>query len=557
MAAGYAARSVARNPMRLPLPAAAESALARAAATHLPAAPDERAARLARLLGEVLANLEGAAAAWVARSCESKGIDPASDLAAEEWANGPLAVARAIQVWRRSLQALAHGRLPTLPGRPRRQGDQLAIPVLPALPFDRLVFLGYRCHTLVPADGPVQALPAQHPGVALVLGAGNVTSVPLADLLTLLCRDGQPVLVKLHPLHAPLHEVFAEVFAPLTAVGCAFVPGDADLGQALALDPRVTSVHLTGAPATFARLVAANATRAVPARLAAELGNVTPVVVVPGRFRARELNAQVESVLAMLVNNGSFNCAAARVLVTARRWPQRERFLDRLRARLAAIAPRKAFHPGAGERFTRFAGHAPADPNRLPWTLCTGVEPEAQPLAFAEEAFVPLLHETALDAADLDAFAGRAATFCNERLRGDLAAHVVVDARTMRTERTTLSRLYSALRYGTVAVNTWAGVAFALMSAPWGAAPGNTLDAPGSGLGFVHDPLLLRAPQKTLLEAPSAPWPMPPWWPARRNPRPLLARLLAMTVDPTIRRCLAVVAASLRRGKGPTARPAG
>lgn len=524
---------------------AADTALARAAAVRLPGDAAARAARLLPLLAAATERLAARAAAWVTLSCATKGIDPTSDLAAEELASGPLAVARALQVWRQALGHVARGRLPRLPGSARPWRGALAFPAMPALPYDRLCFAGYRGRVIVSADHPIQAVPPARAGVAVVLGAGNVTSVPIGDLLTLLCRDGQPVIVKLHPLHAPLREVFADVFTPLRDVGCAFVLGAADLGQALAADPRVTQVHLTGAPTTFAKLVAANARRATPVHLGAELGNVTPVLIAPGRFSDRALAARIDDVAAMFVNNGSFNCAAARVLVTARGWPQRAEFLARLGTRLASIPPRCAFHPGAATRFARLLGRSAADPEHLPWTLVTDSDPDAQPLAFAQESFAPLLFETAVDAQDVPAFLRQAVTLCNARLGGDLAAMILADRRTLRAHRAAFADACDALRYGTVAINTWAAVAFAWMSTPWGAAPGNTLAAPGSGLGFVHDPFFLRAPQKTILEGPVVPWPTPPWWPDHRAPRVVLERLLALTLAPSLARALRVVRAAV------------
>lgn len=524
---------------------AGEAALARAAAVRLPGDPAARAARLLPLLAAATERLATHAATWVTQACATKGIDPTSDLAAEEVASGPLAIARSLQVWRRSLAHVARGRLPRLPGAARPWRGALAFPALPALPYDRLTFAGYRGRVVVAAEQPIQVVPPPRAGVAVVLGAGNVTSVPIADLLTLLCRDGQPVIVKLHPLHAPLREVFADVFAPLRDVGCEFVLGAADLGQALAVDPRVTQVHLTGAPTTFASLVAANARRETPAHLGAELGNVTPVLIAPGRFSDRALAARIDDVAAMLVNNGSFNCAAARVLLTARGWPQRAEFLGRLGKRLAMIPPRHTFHPGAATRFARLVGRSAADPEHLPWTLVTDADPEAYPLAFAQESFAPLLFETALDAHDVPAFLRAAVTLCNERLGGDLAAMILADRHTLRAHREAFAAAGDALRYGTIATNTWAAVAFASMSTPWGAAPGNTLAAPGSGLGFVHDPFFLRAPQKTILEGPVVPWPTPPWWPGHRAPRAVLERLLALTLAPSLPRALRLARAAV------------
>ena len=49
----------------------------------------------------------------------------------------------------------------------------------------------------------------------------------------------------------------------------------------------------------------------------AQLGNVSPVIVVTGEWPERDLAYHAENVVTMLTNNGAFNCNAARVLVRA------------------------------------------------------------------------------------------------------------------------------------------------------------------------------------------------------------------------------------------------
>ena len=84
----------------------------------------------------------------------------------------------------------------------------------------------------------------------------------------------------------------------------AFVYGGADVGGALAADPRVRTVHLTGSEATFNALVwggpppaaaggggaaAPRAERRLAKPVTAELGCVTPVIVAPGAWSPSDL----------------------------------------------------------------------------------------------------------------------------------------------------------------------------------------------------------------------------------------------------------------------------
>jgi hypothetical protein len=123
----------------------------------------------------------------------------------------------------------------------------------------------------------------------------------------------------------------------------------------LCAHPDVDELHVTGSVATHARMKQL----APGKRITAELGNVTPVIVVPGRWSTAELAYHAENVAAMLTNNAGFNCATARMLITARAWPQREAFLDAVRHRLRRVSPKPAWYPHAEQAYERFIGEHP------------------------------------------------------------------------------------------------------------------------------------------------------------------------------------------------------
>ena len=75
--------------------------------------------------------------------------------------------------------------------------------------------------------------------------------------------------------------------------------------------------------------------------MSAELGNVSPVVIVPGTWSPRQIEYQAAHVATMLVNNAGFNCLTPRVLVTQRQWPQRGAFLEALETKAEKKAKRK------------------------------------------------------------------------------------------------------------------------------------------------------------------------------------------------------------------------
>src|SRR5206468_2901195 len=124
--------------------------------------------------------------------------------------------------------------------------------------------------------------------------------------------------------------------------------------------------------------------------ITSELGNVSPWIVVPGEYSAKQLRFQAENVAASIMNNASFNCVATKLIVTANNWPQRERFLDPIEGVFAKVPPRRAYYPGARDRFAQFTGRQPPQNpgGTLPWTLVRNANPERTPVLFCEESFV-------------------------------------------------------------------------------------------------------------------------------------------------------------------------
>ncbi|MGF0175702.1 hypothetical protein ACQF36_36055 [Streptomyces sp. Marseille-Q5077] len=70
-----------------------------------------------------------------------------------------------------------------------------------------------------------------------------------------------------------------------------------------------------------------------------------------------------------------------------------------------------------------------------------------------------------------------------------------------------LDEANAELRYGTVALNAWTGVGHLTATATWGAFPGHTLDDVQSGVGVVHNALLLDGPERTVVRGPFRPAP--------------------------------------------------
>jgi hypothetical protein len=245
----------------------------------------------------------------------------------------------------------------------------------------------------------------------------------------------------------------------------------------------------------------------------------------------------------MLTNNAGFNCNASRVLVTQAGWAGRSDLLAAIRRLLSGVPHRRAFYPGAVERWQAFlAAHPEAEQfgdrrfGRMPWTFISGVPAEREgEICFTTEAFAPIFAETPIAAETAARFLDRAVEFANERLWGTLNATLVVHSSSLRDEATrdAFERALAHLRFGTVTVNHWAGVGYGLGATPWGAYPGSTLADIQSGSGFVHNTLMFSRPEKAIVRSPFRAWPKPPWFPSHRTAPELGRALTAFEASPS------------------------
>ena len=402
----------------------ADVAALRAAAGEWAATP---LAGKRRLLEAVRAATAAVADEWVRVCCQGKGIPAGTPASGEEWMSGPYALLSSVAALIRLLKKLEAGADPLERLRARTlAGGQVALRVFPSVPEDRLV-LGYSADVwLRPGvsldqarEGVARRLrdPGRPGRVALVLGAGNISSIPPLDALAKLYQDNTVALIKLNPVNAYLEPVLDRALAPFVERGFVRVTsGAADVGAYLAHHPEVDTVHITGNVASHDALVfgpGAEGARRRHARqplltkpVTSELGGVGPVVVVGGRWSDAALRAQAENVATQRLHNSGFNCIASQVVVLPRSWPQADRFLEHLRRALRAAPDRRAWYPGAADRQRAAAAAHPgpscsaATPRRPgpcwpTWTPATPPSPPSGPSTSARCSASPASPATA------------------------------------------------------------------------------------------------------------------------------------------------------------------
>lgn len=541
------------------------------------------AAERAALLRRVQRSVAGEAGTWVRTASRIKQLPPDSPLVGEEWISGPYPVLTSLDALARTLSAIAAGRGPLDGVRlGRAPGGRVTVPVLPATPHQRLLLHGFRAEVWLPpgldAD-TVRAragLGARHPdrtgGVGLVLGAGNITSIAPLDVLYELVAHNRVVLLKLNPVMDAMRPVYERALAPLIGHGALrIVSGGAETGGYLAHHPDITHVHVTGSLATHDAVVfgtgpdgaarKAAGTALLDKPMTSELGGVSPVIVVPGAWSRRDLRYQAEHVATQRLHNSGHNCVASQVVLVSSDWPQRAAFLAELRAALDRAPARPAWYPGSQERLDGAARGFPAaetygGPGSRRLLVEIGDGQDAAPL-HTVEFFAPVLGVRSLPGTGT-AFLDRAVATANADLLGTLGANIVVDPATRRRLGPALDDAVAALRYGTVAVNAWTGVGFLTATAPWGAFPGHTAADAQSGIGTVHNALLIDGPERTVVHGPFRPFPRslaggelslfpkPPWFVTARSAAATGRLLTRFAERPSWARMPAVFAAAFR-----------
>ncbi|MEV7693758.1 aldehyde dehydrogenase family protein [Microbacterium sp. NPDC089189] len=508
--------------------------------------------RRAEVLERIHAGVGDVAATWADVAAASKGLAPGHPLRGEEWLSGPYAVLGALDGYIATLRRLAAGgspldgvRIDTAPG------DRTRAHVFPRTRIDALLLSGFTGEVWLrpgttAADavrdaGLAQVRRSERPEVGLVLGAGNITAIPVLDVLYELLAEGRVSLLKVNPTQDALVPVFEQALAPLIEIDALrIVRGAGDVGAYLTTHAGIDHIHITGSAQTFDAIVwgtgdAAAARRAdddprLAVPITAELGGVSPIIVVPGEWTEADLRFQAAHIATMRLHNSGHNCIAGQVVILSADWPQREAFLRHLHTAYADAPERPVWYPRADERLADATAAYPqaqssAAHSRLLVEVPRGQEPGA---IESTEYFAPVLGVVQLQG-EGQVFLDAAVAHANDHLTGTLGANILVDPDTEIALGAGFERAVAALRYGGIAINAWTGVLFATPILSWGAFPGSDIRDVGSGIGVVHNTLLLDAVERSVLRGPFRPFPRwatggrftvlptPPWFVTART----------------------------------------
>jgi acyl-CoA reductase-like NAD-dependent aldehyde dehydrogenase len=483
---------------------------------------EEKAGLVHRLRRRAGDEVPGMVEAWRV----AQGMEPDSHWVGDVW-GGLLPLPILIRGWESTLTRLVrHERVvpPTAVHQDAR--GRITVDVFPASWTDRLLMPGYSGRVRLQPGTTVAEVTAagdalasgEFPGAGatLLLAAGNFAFLPATDALRLLLGHGGTVVMKLNPINAYLRPALERMFVEFIDAGwLAIVEGGPEVGAYLAHHPNVDRLHMTGSAATYDALVwgvgpeaerrRVSGQRLLDKPFTAELGGVNPLIVAPGRWTRHDVRRQADRIAYAKLQNCGHVCAATQILVLPDGWHPADQLLDDLRGLLRTLEPRTPYYPGTDAKVARALADQEhvetlgSDGRRF---VVTGLDPDRDCSLFHDEVFADVLGVVRLPAPDVESYLARAVGFVNEALAGSLAATLLVDPQTESHHRQAVSNAVAGLRYGAVGVNEHAGATGAVSQLIWGAYPGNTPEAIGSGVGFVHNILMLPQPEQGVLRAP-------------------------------------------------------
>lgn len=399
-------------------------------------------------------------------------------------------------------EAILDGKMPQPISIKKVADDLYDIYVFPQQRKDKLMYMDRQDRIRVKGT-PVQIDPMDKPaGIIAVLGAGNYSSS--LEVLKAIFFENCAVVHKPHQLNDETDKIWEKILQPL--IGHQVLSFcDADQGQALTADPRLTKIYFTGGTGTAEAIMSSTTTP-----LISECGGNNPCIIVPGirPWTAKEIEHQAVQIATMAKINGGANCGRPQTLVTSKHWPQREAFLNALRIALRDTTPAMgSYYPHSDKVWEGFRKAYPnaeiikPEGGQYPHSdimLITDVKPGEY--ACTHEAFSQIIDEVSLDLpAQANEFLPCAVEFANTQLLGTLASAIIIDEDTKKAHQQVLDQAVTDLEYGAVAINGMPSFIFLNPYLTWG---GNEVGKKFvSGHGNFGNLLNYENVEKSIMEA--------------------------------------------------------
>ena len=164
------------------------------------------------------------------------------------------------------------------------------------------------------------------------------------------------------------------------------------------------------------------------------------------------------------------------------------------------------------------------------------------------EPFCAVLSETTLPETDPVRFLDAAVEFCNGVAWGTLNAMVCAHPSLEKDAGfvAALDRAVVDLRYGTVGINVWPALGYAVACLPWGGHPSARPEDIQSGLGWVHNTFMLEGVDKSVVRGPLVPMLKPAWHADHRTVHKLGPKLVDFEASPSWLKVPGLAATAIR-----------
>ena len=349
--------------------------------------------------------------------------------------------------------------------------------------------------------------------ITLVLGAGNVSSIPVLDALFHMIAHKSVIYIKLNPVNDYLLPIFTQVFEPFISRGFMIITeGDMEASKYLTEHDGFQHTHLTGSNYTYESIVYGKtlsdkerSLKTLPKinkkPITTELGNVTPIIVHPGNWSRSEIRHQAKKIVTAKLNNSGFNCIAAQVIVLPKDWKHTKKLKADIKNYLKKIGDTTSYYPGAIENLNDLNGSNNYEQiNNLSCStpfLISNLDLEHE--YGSKEVWSTALYFKEISYNSYEDFCTNSVNYVNNELWGNLGVSVLIKNYKKKKNEKILSSYVENLKYGTVAINEWSALGFVIPSLPWGGYPGNKDNDIQSGQGYVHNSFLFESPQKGII----------------------------------------------------------
>ena len=507
--------------------------------------------QLASMLEETISNIKEVSYFWATICSDNKGTTK-TPAEGEEWLGGPFASVLATQYYIKSLindDDLVEGNF---------NNSENSYKVFPNNFIERITFPFINAKVYFNKSMSFEDINKFRgfskrydiePSITLVLGAGNFSSIPYLDVLYHLITRRSVILLKLNPVNEYLKPVFEKVFKNFIERGYIIVTnGNINESKYMATHPGINHIHLTGSDKTYEDIVYGREltgnersiktlSKINPKPITSELGNVTPIIIHPGKWSTSDIKYQARKIVTGKLNNNGFNCIAAQVVVLPDGWGHTETLIKYVKYYMNKSKDRKAYYPDSIERLTKLEKDKSYE--RVNSLSCTTPHLTREIKAYnkyeLDEVWSSTIYFRKIAYSNAEDYVKNSIDYCNNELWGNLGVSVIIKNHNNKFNKHITNSYIENLKYGTIAINEWAAIGYIIPQLPWGGFPGNKDNDIQSGQSVVHNSMLFESPLKGIVETKFRISRLidPPWFITNRKSRRLFMNLTYFQINNT------------------------